>query len=126
MQAAATGRLRHAAADLGLADALPGSGAAVALTLSAAGYPDAPRSGDRVLGVAEARAAGGLLFGAGLATDAQGELVTAGGRVLTVVGRAEMPAEALTQAYAAAAEVSFDGCQMRGDIAAAWREVAIA
>jgi phosphoribosylamine--glycine ligase len=45
-----------------------------------------------------------------------GVLVTDGGRVLTVVGRAASPAEALARAYAGADLVRFDGKQMRRDI----------
>jgi phosphoribosylamine--glycine ligase len=47
-----------------------------------------------------------------------GELVTAGGRVLTVVGRAATYAEAADSAYAAADCIEFDGMQRRSDIGA--------
>ena len=44
------------------------------------------------------------------------ELVTAGGRVLTVVGRGGDFAEAISRAYAGVQEISFDGMQCRRDI----------
>ena len=45
-----------------------------------------------------------------------GELVTAGGRVLTVVGQAAEFAEAIARAYAGVLQISFDGMQYRHDI----------
>jgi phosphoribosylamine---glycine ligase len=116
MLAAAQGRLAATAGDLGLGMLLPAVGAAVALTLAAAGYPDAPRAGDTIDGVDEARGAGGLVFGAGVGTNAQGWLVTAGGRVLTVVGHGTDLPRAREQAYRAAGEVRFAGRQLRTDI----------
>jgi phosphoribosylamine--glycine ligase len=44
------------------------------------------------------------------------ELVTAGGRVLTVVGRGADFAEAIARAYAGVLQISFDGMQYRHDI----------
>ena len=47
-----------------------------------------------------------------------GEIVTAGGRVLNVTGLGATPAEARDRAYDAAGRISFDGMQIRSDIAA--------
>ena len=47
-----------------------------------------------------------------------GEIVTAGGRVLNVTALGATPAEARDRAYEAARLISFDGMQMRTDIAA--------
>ena len=44
------------------------------------------------------------------------DLVTSGGRVLTVVGRGDDFAEAITRAYAGVMQIAFDGMQYRGDI----------
>ena len=44
------------------------------------------------------------------------EIVTAGGRVLTVVGRAATYADAMARAYAAVSAIHFDGMQFRTDI----------
>jgi len=53
-----------------------------------------------------------------------GEIVTAGGRVLNVTGLGPSAAEARERAYAAASMISFEGKQMRGDIAARAAEAA--
>lgn len=92
------------------------AGAAVGVTLAAAGYPDHPRTGDQVAGISQARAAGAVVFGAALSDGPDSSLVTAGGRVLTVVGRGGDLESAADAAYAAAAEISFAGRQMRNDI----------
>ena len=47
-----------------------------------------------------------------------GEIVTAGGRVLNVTALGPTPAEARDRAYDAAGRISFDGMQIRTDIAA--------
>lgn len=92
------------------------TGATVALTLAADGYPSAPRSGDVIEGIDSARASGALVFGAGLVRGERGGLVTAGGRVLTVVGRGEDLSRAADAAYAAADLITFAGRVMRRDI----------
>ena len=50
--------------------------------------------------------------------EVDGQIVTAGGRVLNVTGIGATPGEAREHAYAAARRVQFDGKQMRTDIAA--------
>lgn len=103
---------------LGLNDPILGStsDATVALTLAADGYPDSPRSGDEIEGIDAVRSAGALVFGAGVRLGGQGELVTAGGRVLTVVGRGPDLAAAADAAYDAADRITFAGKQVRRDI----------
>ena len=54
--------------------------------------------------------------------ERDGEVVTAGGRVLNVTGLGGDPAEARERAYQAADRISFDGMQLRRDIAAAAAE----
>ena len=118
LAAAADGRLATAAASLGLAPraVLPAAPeACVAVVLAAAGYPERPRGGDPISGLAQARAAGGLVFAAGVERTADG-LHTAGGRVLTVVGRGGDLAAAAGAAYDAAGHVSFAGAHLRRDI----------
>jgi phosphoribosylamine--glycine ligase len=88
----------------------------VAVTLAAAGYPESPRTGDEIRGIAAARASGALVFGAGVDNDTEGSLVTRGGRVLTVVGRGPDLGSAADQAYEAADRISFAGKQRRRDI----------
>jgi phosphoribosylamine--glycine ligase len=90
-------------------------GAAVGVVLAAAGYPGAPVSGARIDGLAAGNDDGVLVFHAG--TTRRGEaVVTAGGRVLTVVARGATHAEAMTRAYARVSTIHFDGMQFRKDI----------
>jgi len=117
--AAAEGRLAAAAAAVGLAGArLPAvPEAAVGIVLAAAGYPEAPRAGDPIAGIAFAEAAGGLVFHAGTAPLPGGRFQTAGGRVLTVVALGADVAAARRRADACADRIAFTGMQRRGDIA---------
>jgi phosphoribosylamine--glycine ligase len=93
-------------------------GAAVAIVLAAAGYPDAPRAGDRLDGLADAATTGALVFHAGTTREQDGTVRTAGGRVLTVVGRGTDIAAARRAATAAADLIHAPGLQHRTDIGA--------
>ncbi len=91
---------------------------AVCVVLAAAGYPDTPRRGDVITGLADAAAVAGVtVIHAGTALDASGNVVSAGGRVLGVTGRGATLKEAHTQAYRAAHKIDFLGQQYRRDIA---------
>ena len=88
----------------------------VGVVLAAGGYPDAPETGKAIDGVAAAGdVPGAIVFHAGTAKR-EGRLVTAGGRVLTVVGRSTTFKDAIDTAYAAASRIHFDGMQYRRDI----------
>jgi len=90
--------------------------ACACVVLAADGYPGSPRRGDQITGLAEALALEGVLvFQAGTALE-EGRLVTAGGRVLSVVGRGATVAEAARTAYEGASRVQFAGVQFRRDI----------
>jgi len=91
--------------------------AAVAVVLAAGGYPDDPEGGIPIGGVEVACATGALVFHAGTALR-HGELVSAGGRVLNVVGTGDSVAEARDQAYAAVEQIDFPGTHYRTDVAA--------
>jgi phosphoribosylamine--glycine ligase len=91
--------------------------AAVTIVLASEGYPGTPRTGDVIAGIAEAEATGATVFCAGVAADADGRLVTAGGRVLNVTATGPTLADARERAYAAAACISWPGVQYRTDIA---------
>jgi len=109
--AAATGDLRQSVCRLGR-DRLVG------VVLASRGYPEASESGRAIAGLDEAeRVHGVTVYHAGTARR-DGRLVTAGGRVLTVVGRGAEFSEAITRAYAGATQISFDGMQYRKDIGA--------
>jgi phosphoribosylamine--glycine ligase len=117
---AAQGDLAAAAASLGLAGKLlPTTGdAAVAVVLAAANYPETPRKGDAIAGLAEVTAAGAKAFHAGTVRDADGNYATNGGRVLAVVGLGTTIRAARVSAENAADQVSWAGMQRRHDIAA--------
>ncbi|MCE3263855.1 MAG: phosphoribosylamine--glycine ligase [Pseudoduganella sp.] len=91
---------------------------AVGVVLAAAGYPDAPRKGDHIHGI-PAETPDAVTFHAGTADDAEGKLVTAGGRVLCVVGLGDNVKMAQKQAYEAVDKIGFEGVQFRRDIG--WR-----
>jgi phosphoribosylamine--glycine ligase len=89
--------------------------AAVGVVLAAAGYPDAPRKGDRIEGLDAAARLPGKVFHAG--TQQSGNaVVTAGGRVLCAVGRGATVAAAQREAYALVDAIRFAGMQCRRDI----------
>jgi phosphoribosylamine--glycine ligase len=90
--------------------------AAVGVTLAGSGYPDEVRRGDVVTGLEAAIADRALMFGAGVTVGKTGHVETAGGRVLTVVGRGPDVASAAEAAYAAADRITFAGKQLRRDI----------
>lgn len=93
--------------------------AAVTVVLAAEGYPGTPRTGDVIEGLEGGGDLPGVsVFYAGVDRDAQGRLITAGGRVLAITALGPTVAGARESAYAAAAQVRWPGCQMRSDIAA--------
>ena len=93
--------------------------AMVNVVCASEGYPVAPRTGNHIEGLEAARAMPGVtIYGAGVARDAEGVLVTAGGRVLSVCGRGVDVAEARARAYDAVAQLSWSGMTVRTDIAA--------
>ena len=93
--------------------------AAVGVVLAAPGYPEAPRRGDTIEGLDAAEGAGALVFHAGTTRDdATGTWRTAGGRVLTVVGRGADLDAARAAAESAADGVHWEGLQRRHDIGA--------
>jgi len=111
LYAAATGRL----ADFG--ELHWRNGAAVAVVLAAENYPGRPRVGDVVVG-SEAE---GVLH-AGTARRADGEIVSSGGRVLSVVGTGPDLAAARTAAYGILRTIRLPGGHFRSDIALAAAE----
>jgi phosphoribosylamine--glycine ligase len=99
---------------------LAASGCAATTVLAAGGYPDSPRSGDRITIPTDLTDV--LVFHAGTKQDGDGQLVTAGGRVLAVTGLGATIEIATERSRAAAKRIEFAGKQFRTDIG--WRELA--
>jgi phosphoribosylamine--glycine ligase len=99
--------------------ALTGSSdAAVTVVLTGPEYPErSDYAGTPIVGIAAAESAGALVFHGGTAMRGD-ELVTNGGRILSVTALGASVAEARARAYHAAGEVSFEGARFRRDIAA--------
>ena len=118
-------RLESDLADLFLAASSPGGLSdkevsfsddwAVTVVLASAGYPASASTGDVITGLAEAAASAEVVH-AGTA-ERDGQIVTAGGRVLNLTGLGPDAATARDRAYDAAGKVEFEGKQMRRDIA---------
>ena len=88
----------------------------VGVVLAAGGYPEQPESGKPITGLdAAAAVPGAMVFHAGT-SKRDGQVVTSGGRVLTIVGRGASHRDAIDVAYRAAAHVHFEGMQFRRDI----------
>jgi phosphoribosylamine--glycine ligase len=88
----------------------------VTLVLASAGYPESSSKGDAIRGLDAVAELAEITHAGTAARD--GEIVTAGGRVLNVTALGGTPAEARDRAYDAARRIEFDGMQMRSDIAA--------
>jgi phosphoribosylamine---glycine ligase len=88
----------------------------VGVVIASGGYPDQSEAGKTISGLDVASAQPGVsVFHAGTALR-DGHIVTAGGRVLTVVAHGAHFGEARTRAYKAVDCVSFEGMQYRRDI----------
>ena len=121
-------RLRSDLVDLCLASreqgGLGGSSAdfgddwAVTVVLASAGYPASSSKGDVIEGLDAAAALDGVEVTHAGTARRDGEVVTAGGRVLNVTGVGATPDDARRRAYDAAERIGFEGMQMRTDIAA--------
>ncbi len=93
---------------------------AVLVVAASEGYPVAPRTGDVIEGVDAAGDLDGVtVLGAGVGRDADGRLVTAGGRVLNVVGTGSDASAARSKAYEGVDRLAWPGEHHRSDIAAA-------
>ncbi|HVF78711.1 MAG TPA: phosphoribosylglycinamide synthetase C domain-containing protein, partial [Solirubrobacteraceae bacterium] len=89
---------------------------AVTLVLASAGYPASPVTGDVICGLDDVDGAVEVTH-AGTKRRDDGEIVTAGGRVLNVTALGPTAASARDCAYAAARQIDFAGRQLRSDIA---------
>jgi phosphoribosylamine--glycine ligase len=86
------------------------------VVIASRGYPESSESGRPISGIEAAESIPGVaVYHAGTALRDR-QLVTAGGRVLTVVGRGIDFAEAIARAYAGVRKIVFDGMHYRHDI----------
>lgn len=93
-----------------------GRGCLTGIVLASRGYPESSESGQTISGIEGAEAIPDVVvYHAGTARK-NNCIVTAGGRVLTVVGRGDHFAESIVRAYSGALRISFDGMQYRHDI----------
>lgn len=111
------------AAALGRLDQMPAlrwrPEAAVTVVVAAFGYPGTVRAGDEIEGVEDADAVPAVhVLHAGTGSTDDGTLVSAGGRVLSVVGLGDDIAQARAAAYTGVGKISLRGSHHRGDIAA--------
>lgn len=93
---------------------------AVGVVLAAANYPAEPQKGDVIHGLDAAPSDVAKVFHAGTA-EKDGEIVTAGGRVLCATALGQDVADAQKNAYALAKTISWNGIYYRTDIA--WRAI---
>ncbi len=91
-------------------------GAATCVVASSGGYPGPYQSGLVIEGLEEAEKEGVLVFHAGT-KEKDGRVLTAGGRVLNVVGIGPDPEAATAKAYASLEKIRFEGIHYRKDIA---------
>jgi phosphoribosylamine--glycine ligase len=89
----------------------------VGVVLASKGYPEGASSGDPIAGLDDAaRIPDAVVFHAATKAGPDGQLVTAGGRVLTVTAPGATFADAIRTAYEAVGRICFDGMQFRSDI----------
>ncbi len=90
---------------------------ACCVVLASGGYPEKPKTGVPITGIAAAEKIEGVVIDhAGTKRQADGTIVTAGGRVLGVTGLGETLEAARSKAYEACRLIRFDGMQVRSDI----------
>lgn len=105
-----------AGGDLSQVDLKP-NGAGAVVVMSASGYPNSSRRGDKIVGLAAIEDNSAVrVYHSGTSVDQDGDLVTSGGRVLGITALGKSKEEALERAYAAVSRVAFDGAHYRRDI----------
>lgn len=95
-------------------------GAAVTVVVAAENYPEAPRKGDVIGGLAAVAREDGpnaYVLHAGTKKDNEGRVVSSGGRVLSVTASGADLGQARERAYAAVERIELDGSHFRSDIA---------
>jgi phosphoribosylamine--glycine ligase len=108
LMAAARGNLQQASCRLS-------NSKLVGVVIASRGYPESSESGQPITGIQEAESRGVRVFHAGTSLR-DNQLVTAGGRVLTVVAAGADFSDAIARAYGGVERIHFDGMQYRRDI----------
>ncbi len=86
------------------------AGSVVCVVLASPGYPDNPRIGFEIEGIEEAeKCVGVVVLHAGTAISSEGKLISAGGRVLNILGFGKNIDEAFSRGYAAIKHIKFGG-----------------
>lgn len=93
------------------------SESAVTVVMAAEGYPESPKTGATISGIAEAEKVGLTVFHAGTKSNESGEILVNGGRVLSVTATGSDLSDARRQIYAGIERIEFDGEHHRSDIA---------
>jgi len=91
---------------------------AVAVVLASEGYPESPETGRPILGLGDADELPGVSIAHAATANSEGGFVSTGGRVLSVIARANSFDEARTRVYDALGLISLEGSHFRTDIAA--------
>ena len=111
LMAAATGKL----SDLSELEWKPES--AVTVVMAAEGYPESPKTGATIFGIASAEELGLTVYHAGTKVNETGEILVNGGRVLSVTATGQDLDDARRKIYAGVERIEFDGEHHRSDIA---------
>jgi phosphoribosylamine--glycine ligase len=90
---------------------------AVCVVMASGGYPGSYEKGKKISGIKEAESLEDVLVFHGGTAVKDGDIVTAGGRVLGVTAMGKTIADAKTRAYEAVEKIKFDGAHYRRDIA---------
>ncbi|MFD7021347.1 phosphoribosylamine--glycine ligase [Promicromonospora sukumoe] len=92
--------------------------ASVTVVVASEGYPSSARSGDPITGIEDAQLLAGVhVLHAGTGRSETGDLISAGGRVLSVVALGTDLADARARAYEGVARIELKGSHHRTDIA---------
>lgn len=92
-------------------------GSSACVIIASENYPAKPRTGDKIMGLEAASKHENVeVFHAGTGLDDEGDIVTAGGRVLAVTAVASNLSNSLHRAFKAVNEISWPGMQFRSDI----------
>ena len=92
------------------------------IVAAAEGYPESPKTGDEINIQIESNSSL-QVFQAGTTTDQFGNIITSGGRVLSVVAQGESFEKAFELAYDNLKKINFDGMHFRSDIGYQVRDI---